>query len=89
MRTSATKKPERWGILGKIDNVFPGKCGSFFLSFGLLRLFRRRDLNLDGVNVVGLCGVHGDYSKTSVRVARLNGSRGLRSGRAWAHRVGG
>ena len=39
------------------------------------------------MNVVGLCGVHGDYSKTVVRIARLNGSRGLRSGSAGAHRV--
>ncbi len=56
-------------------------------AVGLFRLFGRRDLNLNGLNVVGLCGVHGDYSKTAVRAAGLNGSRGLRSGRAWAHRV--
>ena len=55
----------------------------------LFWLFGRRYLNLNGVYVVGLCGVHGDYSKTAARVAHLNGSCGLRSGRAWPHRVGG
>jgi hypothetical protein len=29
---------------------------------GLFRLSRRRDLNLNGLNVVGVCDVHGDYS---------------------------
>ena len=62
--------------------------GFFPAGVGLFRLFGRRNLNLNGVKVVGLCGVHGDYSKTAGRVARLNGSRGLCSGRAWAHRVG-
>jgi hypothetical protein len=55
---------------------------------GLFRLFGGRDLNLNGVNVVGLFGVHGHYSKTAIRAADLNGLGGLRSGRAWAHRVG-
>lgn len=54
----------------------------------LFRLFRRRHLNLNGVNVVGLCHVHGDYSKTAVRIAGLNGSGPLRPERPWAHRLG-
>jgi hypothetical protein len=57
-------------------------------AVGLFRFFGRCDLNLNGVNVVGLFGVHGHDSKTAVRAADLNGSGGLGSGRAWAHRVG-
>jgi len=41
------------------------------------------------VNIVGICRVHGDYSKIAVRIARLNGSRGQRSGSAWPHRIDG
>lgn len=56
---------------------------------GLFRLVGRRYPDLNGVNAVGLCGVHGDYSKTAVCVAHSNDSRGLRSGRAWAYRFAG
>jgi hypothetical protein len=35
------------------------------------------------VRLVGLCGVYRDHFKTAVRVAHLDGSRRLRSGRAW------
>jgi hypothetical protein len=41
------------------------------------------------VRVVGLCGVYRDHFKTAVRVAHLDGSRRLRSGRAWRHRISG
>jgi len=60
-----------------------------FFRFGLFRVLRRRYLNLNGVNVVRLCGVHEDNSQTSVPIALLDGSRGLRSGSTWAHRLGG
>jgi hypothetical protein len=61
-------------------------------SLSILRLFRfieKSYLDLNGVNVVGFRCVHGNCAETTVRVARLNGSHGLRSGTAWSHRVGG
>ena len=62
------------------------------ISIGLFRLFGGRYLNLNGVGVVELCRVYRNYSKTAVtavRVAHLDSSRRLRSGRAWTHRIGG
>ena len=60
-----------------------------FFRFGLFRLLRRRYLNLNGLNVIRLCDVHGDDSKTSVPIARLNRSRGLRSGGPRTQVIGG
>src|SRR5579871_4139741 len=54
-------------------------------AIGLLGLFSRRLLNLNGGNPIRLRRIHRDDSKLPVRVARLNGYCGLFSRRSRNH----
>src|SRR5678815_3322897 len=73
-----------------VGNVTPAVSNRVFFraAASSFWIFCGRYLDLNGVDVVGPCSIHGNYSKTAIGVASLNRSCGLRSGRTWAHRVG-